>query len=163
MSSETEAVEAQAADGSRRPDTRSRAFAYALLAIKLYQHLQGRKNGAGWILGNQYLRSACSVGANVEEAQAGESRADFIHKLAVAQKEARESLYWLRLLSESTIVTKRQLEPLMQETKEIVAIITLFSLNAKAGVGVSFHNLELITHNFGHDFERHQNPISCLF
>jgi four helix bundle protein len=125
----------QVAEGSSRPDIRSRSFAYALRAIKLYQYLQGRKNGVGWILGNQYLRSACSVGANVEEAQAGESRADFIHKLGIAQKEARESLYWLRLLSESAIVTKRQLEPLRQETKEIIAIITSILVKCKGRRG----------------------------
>jgi len=130
--------QAQCAGDSKRPDIRSRSFAYALRAIKLYQYLQARKNGAGWILGNQYLRSACSVGANVEEAQAGESRADFIHKLGIAQKEARESLYWLRLLGESAIVRKKQLEPLMQETKEITAIITSILVKCKGGRGRRF-------------------------
>jgi hypothetical protein len=49
-------------------DIRERAFQYALRAIKLYQHLQRQKDGAGWILGKQYLRAACSIGANIEEA-----------------------------------------------------------------------------------------------
>lgn len=61
-------------------DIRERAFKYALRAIKLYQFLQDGKDGAGWIIAKQYLRSATSIGANVEEAQSGESRADFIHK-----------------------------------------------------------------------------------
>ncbi len=134
-SEEKKAEEAQSPEGSKRPDIRLRSFAYALRAIKLYQYLQARKNGAGWILGNQYLRSACSVGANVEEAQAAESRADFIHKLGIAQKEARESLYWLRLLAESAIVRKKHLEPLMQETKEIVAIITAIVVKCKGTRG----------------------------
>jgi four helix bundle protein len=56
------------------------------------------------VIGRQYLRSATSIGANVEEAQAAESRPDFIHKMGIAQKEARESLYWLRLLRASGIV-----------------------------------------------------------
>ena len=76
-------------EGEKPRDIRSRAFAYALRAIKLYQYLQGRKDGAGWMLGRQYLRSGCSIGANIEEAQASESRADFVHKLGIAQKEAR--------------------------------------------------------------------------
>lgn len=136
MSSETKSRgQAKSPEGSKPPDIRSRSFAYALRAIKLYQYLQGRKNGAGWILGNPYLRSACSVGANVKEAQAGESRADFIHKLGIAQKEARESLYWLRLLGESAIVRKKQLEPLMQETKEITAIITTILVKCKGRHG----------------------------
>jgi len=67
MSSEPkEELEAAAPEDCKRPDIRSRSFAYALRAINLYQYLQGRKKGAGWILGNQYLRSACSVGGNVE-------------------------------------------------------------------------------------------------
>ncbi len=72
-------------------EIRARSFAYALRAIKLYQFLQARKDGAGWILGKQYLRSASSIGADIAEAQAEESRLDFIHKLGIAQKEAREA------------------------------------------------------------------------
>ena len=72
-----------------------------------------------------------SIGASVEESQASESRADFIHKLGVAQKEARESLYWLRLLSQGGIVAKKRIESLMQETNELVAIITAIIVNCK--------------------------------
>jgi four helix bundle protein len=107
------------------------SFSYALRAIKLYQYLQRRKDGAGWILGKQYLRAATSVGANIEEAQAGESRLDFIHKLGIAQKEARESRYWLHLLAESGIVQKEKLQPLRRETEELVGIITAIIVNTK--------------------------------
>ena len=85
-------------------EIRARSFAYTLRAVKLYQYLQSQTTGAGWILGRQYLKAATSIGANIEEAQSGESRVDFIHKLGVAQKEARESLYWLHLLAESGTV-----------------------------------------------------------
>src|SRR5258708_14204173 len=85
---------------------REKSFNYALRAINLYRYLQKQRDGAGWILGKQYLRAACSIGANVEEAQSGESRADFIHKLGIAQKEARESLDWLQLLVGARTVTK---------------------------------------------------------
>ena len=118
--------------GQSQPrEIRQRSLAYALRAIKLYQHLQKKKDGAGWVLAKQYLRAACSVGANVEEAQAGESRADFVHKLGIAQKEGRESLYWLRLLSESELVPKRQLGPLTRETEELVRILTSIILTTK--------------------------------
>src|SRR5580693_6580379 len=93
-------------------EIRARTFAYALRAVKLYQHLQKKKDGAGWILGKQYLRAATSIGANMAEAQAGESRGDFIHKLGIAQKEARESLFWLQLLAESELVAQAKLRPL---------------------------------------------------
>jgi four helix bundle protein len=115
----------------RSPKVRERSFTYALRAIKLYQYLQKRKDGAGWLLGKQYLRAACSVGANVEEAQAGESRADFVHKLGVAQKEVRESLYWLRLLGESNIVANKNLESLIEETKELNRMLASIILTTK--------------------------------
>jgi four helix bundle protein len=67
----------------------------------------------------------------VEEAQAGESGADFIHKYGIAQKEARESLYWLGLLTESEIIPIRRLRPLMKETEELYAVITAMLRSAK--------------------------------
>jgi four helix bundle protein len=102
-----------------------------LRAIKRYQFLQEGKDGAGWILGKQYLRAATSIGANIEEAQSGQSRADFIHKLSIAQKEARESLYWLRLLAESKLVPPNRITSLMQETEELIAVITTIIVKAK--------------------------------
>ena len=115
-------------------DIRRRSHQYSLRAIKLYQALQQAKDDAGWVLGKQHLRAATSIGANVEEAQAGESRADFIHKYGIAQKEARESLYWLRLLAESGIVPLQRLRPLMKETEELYAVITGIIVSAKGRV-----------------------------
>src|SRR5215470_17941550 len=112
-------------------DIRKRSYAYSLRAIKLYQALQDGKDGAGWVLGKQYLRAATSIGANVEEAQSAESRSDFIHKYGIAQKEAKESLYWLRLLGDSGINPARRLAPLMRETEQIYAVITAIIVNAK--------------------------------
>ena len=113
------------------PDIRARTFRYALRAIKLYQYLQKNDDKSAWIIGRQYLRSATSIGANIEEAQSGESRADFIHKYGIAQKEARESLYWLKLLSESGLLPKSKLAPLLQETDEILAVISKIIINSK--------------------------------
>ncbi|MEJ2010320.1 MAG: four helix bundle protein [Acidobacteriota bacterium] len=112
-------------------DIRKRSFEYTLRAIKLYQYLQKQRRGAGWILGRQYLKAASSIGANVEEAQAAESRADFIHKLGIAQKEARENLYWLRVLAESQLVPHERVEPLTHETEELLNVITSIILNTK--------------------------------
>jgi len=83
------------------------------------------------VLGKQYLRAATSIGANVEEAQSAESRPDFVHKYGIAQKEARESLYWLKLLAESGIIPSRRLTPLMKETEELFAVITGIILSTK--------------------------------
>jgi four helix bundle protein len=100
-------------------------------AVKLFQHLQKQRDGAGWVLGKQYLRAACSIGANIEEAQASESRADFVHKLGIAQKEARESLFWLRLVSESEIVGGGKLKSLIRETEELVSVLTSIVVSTK--------------------------------
>jgi four helix bundle protein len=112
-------------------DIRKRSFSYALRAINLFRYLQKQRDGAGWILGKQYLRSACSIGANVVEAQSGESRADFVHKLGIALKEARESLYWLELLAESGTVPRGRLRPLMEETGDIIRMLSSIILTTK--------------------------------
>ena len=115
-------------------DIRKRSFQYALRAINLYQFLQEGKDGAGWILSKQYLRAATSIGANIEEAQSGETKADFIHKYGIAQKEAKESHYWLRLMAESEVVPTKRLSPLMRETEELFAVITTIIRKAKQGL-----------------------------
>ena len=115
------------------PEIRQRTYGYSLRAIKLYQALQEGRDGAGWVLGKQYLRAATSIGANVEEAQSAESRPDFVHKYGIAQKEARESLYWLKLLAESGIIPSRRLAPLIKEIEDLFAVKTGIILSAKGG------------------------------
>lgn len=112
-------------------DIRERAFEYALRAINLYRATQTGRDTARWVLGKQFLRSATSIGANIEEAQSGESRADFIHKYGIAQKEARESLYWLRLIFKSGVLTKTKLDPLLDETNELISVITAIIVRSK--------------------------------
>ncbi|MGO8788206.1 MAG: four helix bundle protein [Terriglobia bacterium] len=120
------------AKDQREPqDIRKRAYTYALRAIRVYRYLQKQRDGVGWILGKQYLRAATSIGANIEEAQASESRADFVHKMGIAQKEARESLYWLRLIADSQVVANSLLTALTQETAELIAVITSIVVNTK--------------------------------
>lgn len=119
---------------SKPSNIKERTFQYSLCAIQLFQQLQAQKDGAGWIIGKQFLRSATSIGANIQEAQSGESKADFIHKYSIAQKEARESLYWLKLLSGSRIVSDDALQPIIQETDEIIAVITKIIVNTKKRV-----------------------------
>ena len=112
-------------------DIRARSFRYAVRAVKLYRFLQDRKDGAGWVIGKQYLRSATSIGANLQEATSAESRPDFIHKYGIAQKEARESLYWLQLMAEAGVVSRTRLGPLIRETEELISILTAILLKLK--------------------------------
>jgi four helix bundle protein len=96
-------------------DIEERTLGYALRSVKLYQYLQSKRDGAGWIIGKQFLRSATSIGANVSEAQSGESRADFIHKYAIAQKEARESNTGSTSCSAPTWSLRRNSPPLFKK------------------------------------------------
>ena len=72
----------------------------------------------------QLTDAASSIGANLEEAKAGQSKADFYAKLRIALKEARESYYWLRLLGRSGAIQPARIEPLIEEANEIVAVLT---------------------------------------
>jgi four helix bundle protein len=74
---------------------REKSFAFALEIISLYKQLQSEKE---FVLSKQMLRSGTSIGANIEEALAGQSRRDFLAKMSIASKEARETCYWLVLL-----------------------------------------------------------------
>lgn len=116
-------------------DIRQRTFAYALRAIKLFRKIHTGRDPVGWVLGRQYLRSATAIGASIEEAQSGESRADFIHKYGIAQKEARKGLYWLRLFAEAEIIRTDLLAPLIRETEELVSVITTIIVRSKKGNG----------------------------
>lgn len=84
-----------------KPDIRERTFQYALSAVKLYEGVRRTRNGGGEILCRQFLRSATSIGANVEEGQHAENKPDFVHKtMGIAREEARESVYWFGLIKE---------------------------------------------------------------
>src|SRR5438132_14375876 len=77
-----------------------KSFAFALDVIRLFIRLRDERE---YVLSKQLLRSGTSIGANIEEASAGQSRKDFLMKMSIASKEARETKYWLRLLQESKI------------------------------------------------------------
>ena len=88
-------------------------------------------DAAAEVLARQILRSGTSIGANLEEAAAGQSRADFVSKCNIALKEARERHYWLRLFVEAQVVPPEKLEGLLGESNELVAILTAIVKNAR--------------------------------
>jgi four helix bundle protein len=110
-------------------DIHDRAFRFACRVVKLYDTLS-KKRGTARPLLSQLLRSGTGVGANLEEAEAGQSKADFIAKCRVSLKEARETVYWLRVLAATEVVRPARLAPLTQEAREIVAILTTIVRNA---------------------------------
>ncbi len=97
-----------------------KSFDFALDIIRFYQILQ-RKNE--FVLSKQLLRSGTGIGALVNEATAAESRKDFVHKMSIASKEARETKYWLRLLHRSQLVAV-DYSPLLKEISSICRILT---------------------------------------
>lgn len=100
-----------------------KSFGFAVRIVRLCQFL-GERPGVARTLSQQLIRSGTSIGANVEEAQGGQSRADFLSKMSIAHKEARETLYWLRLLVASDVMNTSKLESIISEVNEIVAILT---------------------------------------
>ncbi len=104
-------------------DLVDRTFEFARRVVKLCQVLD-QTPGVSRTLANQLLRAGTSIGANVEESQAAQSRADFSSKLYIACKEARETHYWLRLLAATDIVGKPRLAELLDEADQLIAILT---------------------------------------
>jgi four helix bundle protein len=100
-----------------------RSFEFACRIVRLTEYL-ARRSFVVRTLARQLLRSGTSVGANLEEANAAQSKPGFISKCSIAAKEARETRYWLRLLTASRSISSKRLEPLINEANEIVAILT---------------------------------------
>lgn len=98
----------------------NKSFAFSLLIISLYKSLQVERE---YIISNQLLRSATSIGANIEEAIADQSRKDFLSKLSISLKEARETHYWLRLLNESDL-TNIDLDMYLDGSNELIKILS---------------------------------------
>ena len=106
-----------------KSDLPDRTFAFAKRIVKLCQSLEEQR-AVAHTLSRQLIRSGTSIGANVEEGQASQSRKDFRLKYNIACKEARETMYWLRLLAECEIINRRRLDPLMDECNELISILT---------------------------------------
>ena len=101
-----------------------KSFNFAIRVVNLYKFLC--KDKKEYTLSKQLLRSGTSIGANINEAQAGQSKNDFIAKMAIASKEARESKYWIRLLIETKYLDKESIhtESLLSEIEEIIKLLT---------------------------------------
>ena len=112
------------------PDLRSRTKEYALRVIRLYRALP-RKDAVAEVLGKQLLRSATSVAAHYREACRAKSDLDFISKLEGGQQELDESDLWLELLADSGVIKPSLIQPLRNETDELIAILVTMTKNVK--------------------------------
>lgn len=108
---------------------KNKSFDFAVRIVKLYQFLVEDKKE--YILSKQLLRSGTSVGAMVRESEFAETKKDFIHKMAIAQKEINESIYWLELLKETNYLSFKQFESVNNDAIEIIKLITSIIKTAK--------------------------------
>lgn len=126
-----------------------KSFVFAVQIVKFCRQLQKYKRE--FVLSNQVLRSGTSIGANVEEALGGQSGRDFIAKMSVAAKEARETHYWLKLLQEAGDSKDRQADELLRECREIVRVLNSIILTTRRKLSA---NPEPRTHNSELDAQR---------
>ena len=106
-----------------------KSFAFAIRIVKAYQVLTVRNEE--YILSKQLLRSGTSIGANIEEAIGAQSRADFLAKLSIGYKEARETQFWIRLLSATGYLAELEQESLLDDLDQILKILTSIRLTTK--------------------------------
>ena len=109
---------------------RDKSFAFALRVVKLCQHLNAEKKE--FVLSKQLLRSGTAIGALVREAEQAESKADFIHKMAIALKEAKETEYWLDLLHQSGYVNATGFASIQPDIVELLKLLTAIIKTTRA-------------------------------
>jgi four helix bundle protein len=107
----------------------SKAYAFALRAVKMYKYLMNERKE--YVLSKQMLRAGTSVGANVNEAVSAQSKRDFVHKLSIALKEARETSYWLNLLKDSDYINQESFNEMNDACQELIKILTSIILTTK--------------------------------
>lgn len=100
---------------------KDKSYNFALRIVKLSRFLTEEK--CEYILSKQILRSGTSIGALVREAEYGESKKDFVHKLSIALKEANETEYWLNLLRDSEYLEKSQFDSIQPEITELLKLL----------------------------------------
>lgn len=111
---------------------KNKSFKFAIRIVKLYQKIIFEKKE--FVLSKQLMRSGTSVGANVREAEHAESKADFVHKMAIAQKEINETIYWLELLKETNYLSPEDFNSINQDAVEIIKMITSIIKTTKANL-----------------------------
>jgi len=100
---------------------KNKSYMFAINTVRLARELRGKHE---FELSKQVLRSGTSIGANIEEALAGVSRRDFIAKMSIASKEARETHYWLRLIQDSQSLGQNKVAPLLKDVDELPRMLT---------------------------------------
>ena len=108
---------------------KDKSFAFALRVVNLAKYLEGRKKE--FVLSKQVLRSGTAVGALIREAEHAESKADFIHKMSIALKEANETLYWLDLLHQGEYIDEQSFHSIGSDSEELVKLLSAIVKTSK--------------------------------
>jgi four helix bundle protein len=106
-----------------------KSFDFALLVVKLAKYLEHEKRE--FVLSRQVLRSGTAIGALVREAEHAESKADFIHKMSIALKEANETLYWLELLYQGEYIDKQSFQSIGSDSEELIKLLSAIVKTSK--------------------------------
>ena len=106
-----------------------KSYAFAVRVVNLYKFLRSEKKE--FVLSKQLLRSGTSVGAMIREAEYAESKADFKHKMGIAQKEINESIYYLELLHETKFISEKEFRSINEDAVEIIRLLTSIIRTAK--------------------------------
>ena len=106
-----------------------KSFAFAIRVVNAYKYLTEQKKE--FVLSKQLLRSGTSIGANVEEATGGQSKKDFIAKISISYKEARETKYWLKLLTATDYLDEKLSKSLLDDAEELCKILSSILLSSK--------------------------------
>lgn len=115
---------------------KTKSFELGVRGVNFYKWFVSEKKE--FVISKQFLRSVTSVGANVREAVNAQSKADFIHKLSISQKECDESMYWLEILIATNYITTVEFESMHRQCEEVLKIIKSIIITSKK---------KLITHN----------------
>jgi len=113
----------------RENNLKNKSFAFAVRIVKLYQLLTAERKE--FVLSKQLLRAGTAIGSMVRESENAESKADFIHKLSIAQKECNESIYWLELLNATDYLSKTEYDSVNNDAVELIKILTTIIKNTK--------------------------------
>lgn len=106
-----------------------KSYAFALRIIEMYKFLSAEKRE--FVLSKQVLRSGTAIGALIKEAEHAQSKADFIHKMNIALKEANETTYWLSLLKDSGYIDENQFQSIYAESEELLKILVAIVKTSK--------------------------------
>lgn len=101
---------------------KDKSYKFAIRIVNVYKHLTETKRE--YVMSKQMLRSGTSIGANIREANQAESKADFIHKMSIALKEASETEYWLELLRDTQFLEQKEFDSLHKDCEEVLKLLT---------------------------------------